>query len=614
MCGIIACTGNRPAAPILLDGLASLEYRGYDSAGIAVLEPGGKPFVQKSAGKLSALRSALGNGLPEGRTGIGHTRWATHGSPTDFNAHPHTDCHSDVLVVHNGIVENYLELREDLVSRGHVFTSQTDAECIPHLIESYMQGGATLQDAVSESASRIRGANAAVVISKGEAETVVAFRLGNAGGIVVGYGDNEMLLASDLPALLPHTRDVAYVNGGELVSLTRSDALYTRLDGTKVHKARSNVPYDPLSAAKGDYKHFMLKEINEQPEAVIDAIRGRVSFDKSLVNIEDFPFSDEEVRGISRVVLLGMGTSLHAAMVGRTWMESLARLPAEVDNASEFRYRDPVIGGETLVTSICQSGETADTLAAMEAAARKDARQITLCNYPGTQTTRIADGTILIRAGLEIGVASSKTFMCSLTTLYLLAIYLAIKRGTLKDDVRRRLVQELAHLPEMLGTLVSDQKQYEQLANQYSEHSDFLFLGRGINYPLAMEGALKLKEISYIHAEGYPAGEMKHGPISLIDSNMPVVTLIPKDELYDKMMNNVNEVKARGGTVVAVATEGDEVIADKADHVIYIPEASSMITPMLMAVPMQLLAYHIAVRRGCDVDQPRNLAKSVTVE
>ena len=614
MCGIIAYTGNRPAAPILLDGLASLEYRGYDSAGIAVLGPGGDPFVQKSAGKLSALRSALGNGLPDGVTGIGHTRWATHGSPTDFNAHPHMDCHSEVLVVHNGIVENYLELREDLVSRGHIFTSQTDAECIPHLIESYMQEGYTLQDAVSESASRIRGTNAAVVISKGEAKTVVAFRLGNAGGIVVGYGDNEMLLASDLPALLPHTRDVAYVNGGEIVSLTQSDALYTRLDGTKVHKARSNVPYDPLSAAKGDYKHFMLKEINDQPEAVIDAIRGRVSFDKSLVDIEDFPFSDEEVRGISRVVLLGMGTSLHAAMVGRTWMESLARLPAEVDNASEFRYRDPVIGRETLVTSICQSGETADTLAAMEEATRKDARQITLCNYAGTQTTRIADGTILIRAGLEICVAGSKTFMCSLTTLYLLAIYLAIKRGTLLDDTRRRLVQELAHLPEMLGTLVSDQKQYEQLANQYSERSDFLFLGRGINYPLAMEGALKLKEISYIHAEGYPAGEMKHGPISLIDSNMPVVTLIPKDKLYDKMMNNVNEVNARGGTVVAVATEGDEAIADKADHVIYIPEASSMVTPMLMAVPMQLLAYHIAVRRGCDVDQPRNLAKTVTVE
>ena len=614
MCGIIGYTGKRSAAPILLDGLSRLEYRGYDSAGIAIIDPSGEPVVRKSAGKLSALKAALGNGLPEGTTGIGHTRWATHGGPTDFNAHPHMDCQNDVIVVHNGIVENYMELKEELLSHGHVFASQTDAECIPHLVESYLQRGYSLEEAVREVARHIRGSNAAVVISKREPEAIVAFRLGNAGGIVVGYGDNEMIVASDLPALLPHTNDVVYLTDGEMVSLTQDDARYARLNGTTIRKKPSHVPYDALHSAKGEYKHFMSKEINEQPEAVLNTLRGRVSFDSPTVELEDFPFSDEEIRGFNRAILVGMGTSLHAAMVGRTWIESLASMASEVDNSSEFRYRDPVIDSGTLVISLSQSGETADTLAAMEEATRKGARQITLCNYAGTQTTRIADGTVLIRAGLEIGVAASKTFMCSLTALYLLALHLAIKRGTIEKDRLSELVQELARLPHMLGTLLSNQEQYEALAQRYAKRSDFLFLGRGINYPLAMEGALKLKEISYIHAEGYAAGEMKHGPISLIDENMPVVVLIPKDHLYEKMLNNANEVKARGGTVVAVATEGDTDIAERADQVIYIPKASPMVTPILMAVPMQLLAYHIAVRRGCDVDQPRNLAKSVTVE
>ena len=423
-----------------------------------------------------------------------------------------------------------------------------------------------------------------------------------------------MLLASDLPALLPYTRQVAYLADGELVLLTRKDARYSLLDGTKVIKAPYHVPYDALSTAKGEYKHFMLKEINEQPEAVMNALRGRSRFDTLTVELEELPYSREEVQSIDRVVLVGMGTSFHAAMVGRSWIESLVRVPTEVENSSEFRYRDPVIDSRTLVISLSQSGETADTLAAMEEAQRKEARQITLCNYPGTQSTRIADATILIRAGLEVGVAASKTFTCSLTALYLLALNLAITRGTLEDERRRQLVQELAHLPNMLGTLLADQKQYEDLAKRYSRYANFLFLGRGVNYPLALEGALKLKEISYIHAEGYQAGEMKHGPISLIDENMPVVVLIPKDPLYEKMWNNVSEVKARGGTVVAVATEGDGYIAEKADDVIYIPDSSPLIAPMLTSVPMQLLAYYIAVQRGCDVDQPRNLAKSVTVE
>ncbi len=614
MCGIIGYTGQRPAAPILMEGLSSLEYRGYDSAGIAVLAPNGEPIVHKTSGKLSRLKEALRSGLPEGTTGIGHTRWATHGGPTDFNAHPHTDCQGDVMVAHNGIVENYMELKSELQAQGHVFQSQTDAECIPHLIESYLHKEYSLEDALRATAAQIRGANAIVALSKNEPDKIVAVRLGNAGGIVVGYGEDEMLLASDLPALLTHTRDVVYLTGGELATVTQAEARYSLLDGSPVEKVASRVPYDAVSVAKAPYPHFMLKEINEQPEVVIDALRGRVSFDVPDVTLEDFPFTDEEINSFERVVVLGMGTSLHTAMVGRTWMESLARIATEADNSSEFRYRDPVVDERTLVVSISQSGETADTLAAMEEASKKGARQITLCNYGGTQTTRIADGTVLIHAGLEIGVAASKTFVCSLTALYLLALHLGIKRGTLGQERLGNLVKELAQLPHMLGTLLSNQTQYEALARRYSDCTDFLFLGRGINFPLAMEGALKLKEISYIHAEGYPAGEMKHGPISLIDENMPVVTLIPRDDLYEKMLNNVNEVKARGGRVLAVATEGDTDVLSRADDVIYIPQASSMVTPMLMAVPMQLLAYQIAVRRGCDVDQPRNLAKSVTVE
>ena len=614
MCGIIAYTGERPAAPILLEGLTSLEYRGYDSAGIAVIGPDRELQVHKSSGKLSNLRATLRNGLPEGTTGIGHTRWATHGGPTDFNAHPHMDCRGEVTVVHNGIVENYLELRQELRAGGHEFSSETDAECIPHLIESYMREEYSLEEAVRETAGRIRGANAVVVVSKAEPSKIVGFRLGNAGGIVVGYGEGEMLLASDLPALLPHTRRVAYLAGGEMVIMTERECRYNLLDGTKIQKTASHVPYDPLSAAKGEYKHFMLKEIHEQPEVVIDTLRGRVSFESASIELDGLPYSDEEIADFNRVVLLGMGTSLHAAMVGRAWMESLARIVAEVDNSSEFRYRDPVIDDGTLVVSVCQSGETADTLAGMEEARRKGARQITLCNYDGTQTTRVADGTILIRAGLEIGVASSKTFVGSLTALFLLALHLGIKRGTVEGPRVRDLVQELARLPNMLGTLLADQTQYEALAQQYAGRSNFLYLGRGINFPLAMEGALKLKELSYIHGEGYPAGEMKHGPISLIDENMPVVALIPRDRLYEKMLSNVNEVKARGGIVIAVASEGDTDIAARADHVIYIPRTSDLLTPILMAVPMQLLAYHIAERRGCDIDQPRNLAKTVTVE
>ena len=614
MCGIIGYIGDKEAAPIILEGLGALEYRGYDSAGIAVLDEDGVPQLYKSAGKLSKLRSILSNGLPDGNSGVGHTRWATHGGPTDFNAHPHTDCSGDLMVVHNGIFENYLELKRELAAEGHTFDSQTDAECIPHLIESCMKDGLTLEEAVRAAASRIEGANAVVVLSRKEPDKIVSFKLGNAGGIVIGYGDQEMLLASDIAALLPHVSNVAYLAVGEMATVTREQVQYTRIDGTPLKKKAAPVSYGAMTATKGEYDHFMLKEIHEQPDAVLDTLRGRVHFEPPAITLPEFTFSDAEVKSFNRAVIVGMGTSLHAGMVGRMWIESMAGIACEVENSSEFRYRDAVMDENTLVISISQSGETADTLGAMDMAQRRGARQLTLCNYEGTQSTRIADSVLQIRAGLEISVAGTKTFVSSLVTLYALAAYLGVRRGRIGEARLAKIVQELAHLPEMLGQLISEQSQYERLALKYARRANFLFLGRGKNYPLAMEGALKLKEISYIHAEGYPAGEMKHGPISLIDRKMPVVALVPQDELYEKMLSNVNEVRARRGSVIAVATEGDEHIWEEADDVIAVPRASSSITPILNAIPMQLLAYYIAVERGCDVDKPRNLAKSVTVE
>ena len=614
MCGIIGYTGKRQAAPILLGGLASLEYRGYDSAGIALQARSGGPQVRKMAGKLAELRAHIGESLPEGETGIGHTRWATHGAPTDENAHPHADCAGDVVVAHNGIVENYAELRRQLTEQGHRFSSQTDSECIPHLIESALADGLPFESAVRAATSRMRGANALVAMSRREPGAIVGVRLGNAGGIVVGYCDDEMLLASDLPALLGHAKRVAYLENREMVTIRGNDARFATVEGDAVRKSPVPAPYDGRAAAKGAFRHFMLKEIHEQPEAAVDALRGRVDFDSLATTLDEIPFTDAELAEIDRVILVGMGTSLHAAMVGRMWMESFARIPAEADNASEFRYRDPAIDRRTLVVSISQSGETADTLAAMEEAARKGARQLTLCNYAGAQSTRVADGSLMLRAGPEIGVASTKTFVCSLLALYLLALHVGSRRGALSPDRARALSRELAAVPDLLGRLVEDEDRYARLAARYHRRENFLFLGRGANYPLAMEGALKLKELSYIHAEGYPAGEMKHGPISLIDESLPVVALAPNDALYDKMVGNINEVRTRGGSVIAVATDGNEELAELANDLIYVPEASPTLTPVLMAVPMQLLAYHVALRRGCDVDQPRNLAKSVTVE
>ena len=614
MCGIIGYAGHRQAAGVLLEGLGTLEYRGYDSAGIAVVGPDGTPRLHKRTGKLANLTEALNGAMPKGSLGIGHTRWATHGGPTDQNAHPHTDCSNQVVVVHNGIVENYQDLKRELVTKGHVFTSQTDSECIPHMIEDCLARDLTLEEAFIDVARRISGANAVVAFSTLDPGKIVGLRLGNAGGIVVGRSDDGVFLSSDLPALLPYTRNVIYLSAGEMAVLTDDQMVFASADGVPIDKRATRISYDAMSAAKGEHQHFMHKEIHEQPDAIVNALGGRVSFDGLSVNLSELDLSDELVGSIDRVVFLGMGTSLHAAMLGRHWMETLARIPSEYDNSSEFRYRSPVLDSRTLVVSVCQSGETVDTLAAMELARDLGAPQITLCNYPGTQTTRIADHTMLLRAGLEIGVAASKTFMSSLISLLLLSLEFGIRRGSISDERRRAIVSEIGRLPDMLGSMLTDESIYTDIARKYGRRSDFLFLGRGVGFPLAMEGALKLKEISYIHAEGYPAGEMKHGPISLIDEDMPVVAVTPRDSLWDKMQSNISEVQARGGNIIAVATEDDIETARLADDVITIPKSSEIINPFLVSLPMQLIAYHIGVRRGCDIDQPRNLAKTVTVE
>ena len=599
---------------MLLDGLGTLEYRGYDSAGIAVVASDGIPSLHKRAGKLANLQTALNGMMPEGSLGIGHTRWATHGAPTDQNAHPHTDCSNEVVVVHNGIVENYQDLRRELIAKGHVFKSETDSECIPHMIEDCLAADLTMEQAFTEVAQRIRGASAVVALSTRDPGKIVGLRLGNAGGIVAGQSDDGVFLSSDLPALLPHTRSVIYLSAGEMVVLNGRGMTFASVEGRPLDKKATHISFDALSAAKGTHQHFMHKEIHEQPDAMVKALGGRVSFDDLSVNMTELGLRDDLVESIDRVVFLGMGTSLHAAMLGRHWMETLARIPSEYDNSSEFRYRSPVLDSRTLVVSVCQSGETVDTLAAMELAGELGAPQITLCNYPGTQTTRIADHTMLLHAGLEIGVAASKTFTSSLIALLLLSLEFGIRRGLIEDARRREIVSEIARLPDMLGSMLTDESIYKDIARKYGRRSDFLFLGRGVGFPLAMEGALKLKEISYIHAEGYPAGEMKHGPISLIDEDMPVVAIAPNDSLVEKMQSNISEVHARGGNIIAVISEGDTETADLADDVITIPRSPEIINPFLVSLPMQLIAYHIGVRRGCDIDQPRNLAKTVTVE
>ncbi len=614
MCGIVGYVGPQDATPIVLDGLKRLEYRGYDSAGLAVVQTNGDIAVRREVGKLAGLLEMVDTEPVSGQLGIGHTRWATHGEPCRRNAHPHVSTAGDVAVVHNGIIENFLALRDELEAEGRRFSSDTDTEVVVHLVEGYMATGSDLETAVRQALTHIKGANAFVFLSSREPDRIVAARLGNAGGLTIGVGDGEMFLASDIPAILEHTRDMIFLEDRQMVVMTRDTAQVTTLAGDSVEAEVHVIPWDPVSAAKGQYRHFMQKEIYEQARSITDTIRGRADFEGGRVRLEHLTLTPEEAGALEKVIIVACGTSAYAGLVGKFIIEALARVPVEVDYGSEFRYRDPIINGNTAVLAITQSGETVDTLAAMEEAQEKGARLWSIVNVIGSQAHRISDGHILMHAGPEIGVASTKAFTASLVDLYLLGLYLGEMRGTLNGERLWKAVDGLSTLPDLVGRALEHGDKYERLANIFHDREHFLYLGRGINYPIALEGALKLKEISYIHAEGYPAGEMKHGPIALIDDSMPVVAVATQDHVYDKMISQVEQVKARDGIVIVLATEGDEEIAAKADHVLYAPQASPLLAPIVNVVPLQLLAYHLAVRRGCDVDQPRNLAKSVTVE
>jgi glucosamine--fructose-6-phosphate aminotransferase (isomerizing) len=614
MCGIIGYIGSKPVVPVLLDGLRKMEYRGYDSAGVALVSPEGIA-LRRSAGKLVNLETAIKSEPVDGLYGVGHTRWATHGRPTEENAHPHRDCTGRVVVVHNGIIENYLELKRELQEQGHEFKTETDTEIVAHLVEREMRDDG-LENGVRRALAHMRGMFAIVLVSVDDPEKIVAAR--NGPPIVVGLGDNEFFVASDIPAILSHTRDVVFLGDGEMAIITRSGVEFTDYQGRAVSKTTQRVLWDPIAAEKGGHKHFMLKEIYEQPTAARDTILGRVSLDRGQIFLEELNISEDTFRTLEKVTIVACGTSWHAGLVGKYLIEALAQVPVEVDYGSEYRYRNPIVGKNTLAIVITQSGETADTLAALREARRKGASSVAVCNVVGSMATREADGTVYTHAGPEIGVASTKAFTSQLVALQLLALYMAQVRQTLAPSDIRRHIDELLQLPTIIEQAVKASAPMERVAERFYNRTDFLFLGRGINYPIALEGALKLKEISYIHAEGYPAGEMKHGPIALIDERMPVVAIAPHDHVFEKMIGNVQEAKARGGSVIAVTTDGDSRMAavldtDK-DVLIPMPATTPLLTPIVMTIPLQLLAYHIAVRRGCDVDQPRNLAKSVTVE
>ena len=614
MCGIIGYIGPKPVVPVLIEGLRRLEYRGYDSAGLAVVNGHGID-VRRSAGKLQNLEQVLATDPLSGAYGLGHTRWATHGRPTEENAHPHRDCTGRIVVVHNGIIENYLELKRELQANGHRFVTETDTEVVAHLVEAESKNDG-LENAVRRAMKRLRGLFAIVLLSSEDPEKIVAVR--NGPPVVVGLGNQEWFVASDIPAILQHTRDVAFLDDREMVVVTRGGVTFTNLDGQPIEKRPQRITWDPVQAEKAGYKHFMLKEIFEQPTAVRETILGRVSQDTGLVFLDEIALTDADLRAIDKVQLLACGTSWHAGLVGKFLIEQLAGVPTEVDYGSEFRYRSPIVTDRTLTVVITQSGETADTLAALREAKAKGSRSLAICNVVGSMATREAEGTLYTHAGPEIGVASTKAFTCQLVALHLLAMYLGQVRGTLGEAQRRTLIKDLLALPQLLDEVLHSSKQVEEIAGRFYNRSDFLFLGRGINYPVALEGALKLKEISYIHAEGYPAGEMKHGPIALIDEQMPIVAIAPADHVYEKMLGNIQEAKARGGTVIALASAGDETLPTlldrNTDPIISLPAMPPELAPIAIVIPLQLIAYHIAVRRGCDVDQPRNLAKSVTVE
>ncbi len=622
MCGIVGYVGGKQVVPVIIDGLKKLEYRGYDSAGIAVVDEAGSMDVRRAEGKLRNLEEALRLKPLDGVYGLGHTRWATHGRPTEENAHPHRDCSGRIVVVHNGIVENYLAIKRQLTEEGHRFVTETDTEVIAHMVEKYLCDGderTSLEDAVRRTANEMTGLFAFAILSTDEPEKIVAARKGPP--VVIGLGQDEYFVASDVPAILHHTRDIFYLGDAEIATLTRSGAEVTDFEGNVIAPEVQRITWDPIMAEKGGFKHFMLKEIYEQPRAVRETVAGRVSLDTGHVYLADMRISDEAFRNFTSVRAVACGTSWHAALAGKYMIEQLARIPVEVDYASEFRYRDPILDEKTLTIAITQSGETADTIAAVREARERGSRILSICNVLGSMVTRESDGTILTHAGPEIGVASTKAFTGQMTVLYLLALYLGQMRGTLSPDDVRKHAEELLEVPHHMERLLGQDDEIEHIAREFSRATDFLYLGRGINFPIALEGALKLKEISYIHAEGYPAGEMKHGPNALIDGTLPVVVIATRERgnpaselLYEKTLSNITEVKAREGKVLAIVTEGDEEIGAMVDHVVEVPPTTDLLSPILAIVPLQLLAYHIAVRRGCDVDQPRNLAKSVTVE
>ena len=624
MCGIVGYVGNKPVVDVIIEGLRKLEYRGYDSAGIAVAGNGQGLQIRRAEGKLRNLEDVIRLKPLDGTYGIGHTRWATHGRPTEENAHPHRDCTGKIVVVHNGIVENYLSLKKKLISEGHKFSTETDTEIIAHLIEKYYVNTGNghrplLEEAVRKAVKELTGVFALVVIAIDDPRKIVAAR--NGPPVVIGIGKDEYFVASDVPALLDHTRDLFFLADGDLAIITADGVRVTDFDGHPMERKVQRITWDPIMAEKGGFKHFMLKEIYEQPRTVQETTLGRISQDTGRIFLEEMHVDEAEFRAIKKINIAACGTSWHAGLAGKFMIETLARVPVEVDYASEWRYRDPILDSETITLLISQSGETADTIAAQREAKSKGSKTLAICNVVGSMITREAAGTIYTHAGPEIGVASTKAFTGQLTALYLFALYLAQVRGTITEEQSRIAVQELTQIPGKLEQILTHDEACDELAKKYVRAQDFLFLGRGIHYPIALEGALKLKEISYIHAEGYPAGEMKHGPNALIDENLPVVIIATRDEnspqslvRYEKTMSNLKEVKARSGIVIALATTGDKEIAEEADHVLYVPPAPEELSSILEIVPLQLLAYHIAVRRGCDVDQPRNLAKSVTVE
>jgi glucosamine--fructose-6-phosphate aminotransferase (isomerizing) len=613
MCGIVGYVGPRDATPIIINGLKRLEYRGYDSAGVAVINDN-QIEVRRDAGKLSQLVDLVSKSPLNGAPGIGHTRWATHGAPSARNAHPHVSNTGKMVVVHNGIVENFLELKDELTSEGVVFNSDTDTETIVHLAENHKAAGISFEEAARRTFKQIEGANVVLLMSTEEPDKIIAARIGNAGGVVLGIGENENYLASDIPAILEHTRKVIFLESRQMAVVTREGIRVETLDGEEVKPEIHVISFDAVSAEKGEYRHFMQKEIHEQVRALTDTLAGRVDFKEGRIRLPELKLTPELAKRIQRIYITACGTAAYAGMVGKYLIEKIARIPVEVVIGSEFRYSDPIVDENTVILAISQSGETADTLAAMEEGRRKGGIVWSIVNAIGSQAMRIADGYIVMQTGPEIGVASTKAFTAPLVDQYMLAILLADLRGVIDEKTRRQLVADLRLVPDLAGRVMDTEAEIEKVAHALKDIRGCLYLGRGINMPIAYEGALKLKEISYIHAEGYPAGEMKHGPIALIDEEMPVLCLAPKDPWHEKMISQIQQAKARGGMVIAVATEGDELVKSMADHVLWVPEAPWMLSPVVTVLPLQMLAYHIAAIRGLDVDQPRNLAKSVTVE